>query len=553
MLCELRAAGLGTIEDLVISFEPGFNVVTGETGAGKSLIVGALGLLLGGRADKDALRPDVAEAEIEGRFKSNPEAAGVLDDAGIPPEDEIVLVRRIGKSSSKAYANGRMVTAGLLAQVGATLVEVVGQHSSRLLVQSDTQRDALDRFGGTEVRNAGESLARTFRKYQDCQRELSGLVADPAQLARECENLEYQAREIDQASLEPAQDRVLQSEVQALANAEMLGSEVSQAQRLADDARDLLAQSAQRISGLTDIVGDALVPVASSLDTATVNAEEALTQLRSYLQTCEVNPDRLAEAQDRLALINDLKRKYGPELDDVITYGQEALTKAQALRRADETRAELVAKSDAAWGELKLEAEALTALRTRVAGEITAGIQRRLEALAMPQAKFCVEVVSGESIDRHGADAVRFMFGAGSDMPLRPMAKVASGGEVSRVMLAVAAELAGLGQSSSLVFDEIDLGTGGEVATTIGEMLMLLARDRQLVAITHLAQVASFANHHVGLHKSAKGTQARVLRATDRVVELSRMLSGSPNSIRARQHAEELLARANETQAQSVG
>jgi len=538
MLRELRIGGFGVVADCTLHLHERLNVLTGETGAGKSMIVRALALLAGARADSGVLAGDVEEAEIEARFSATAATMAVLEGAGLPVDDEVVISRRIRRSGSRSYVNGRMAAAPVLGDVGATLVELIGQHSARSLVQPGVQRRALDRFGGDPVSEAADAVAEAFERLRTLQEERAGLGLDPAARARELDMVRFQLAELDAADPQPGEDAELASEIHRLTNAETLREESTEARRLAEEARDALAVCEGAMGRIDD---PAVAEAARAVSAALIGAEDAAGTLREFAESCESDPQRLEDANRRMAALKDLQRKYGPTLDDVLAYRSDAAARLAAIEGAESRAAALDAEVAAADADLAAASRRLSEARAAAAPELSARVRSRLGELALGDAVFEVAVAAASEPGRHGADEVSFVFGANPGLAPRPLERIASGGEMSRVMLALATELADRDAPPTIVFDEIDAGTGGETAVAIGECLQRLAGTRQIVCITHLAQVAALADSHVVLAKESGGATATEVRAAERVRELSRMLSGQPQSARARRHAEELL------------
>lgn len=559
MLRELRATGLGVIEDLTLEFEPGLNVITGETGAGKSMIVGALGLLFGARAESGALRKGVDEAEAEALLTPTESAAERLDAMGLPVEDELVIARRLRVGGSRAYINGRLATAGQLRDLAPALADIVGQHSAQSLLRSATHRDALDRFGGPEHLVAATMVRELFDRRSGLEAELHAVGGDPAALARESEMLERQMDEIDAVALRDGELDELTSEIARLANAEFLREESGAGYEAASAARDMLADAAARVGRLDDPM---LSNAAAALDDLVTQADDAVGELRSFVEICTADPARLEELQQRRSDVGDLLRKYGPNPEDVATFRSDAQRRLEQIKVADTRSAELREQLTAIDTEWQDALSALSARRREAAPELAHRIQDRLVGLALPGARFEIDVSRLDVPTRRGGDAVEFLFAGGRGQPLRPLGSVASGGELSRIMLAIATEVANLDAAPTIVFDEIDSGIGGEGAAAVGRALAALGVRRQLLCVTHLAQVACFADHHIVLRKDDAGVACATHLEVDspadgagdgdrselegRVVELSRMLSGRPDSSSARDHAAELLESARE-------
>jgi len=523
MLLELRVADLGVIDEVSILLGPGLTAVTGETGAGKTLIVGAIDLLLGGRADPSIVRPGAEEAVVEGRFLSG--------------EDE-VLVRRVvpREGRSRAYLDGQLATAAALTEMGARLVDLHGQHAHQNLLAGPAQRAALDRFGGVDLaplQDAVDALA-------GIDAELDAVGGDERARAREIDLLRYQVSELDDAGIEdPDEDDRLADESALLADAEAHREAAGAALALLDGdgpASEAVAAALGHLADRAPFAG--LADRLAGLGTDLADLSGAL---RNLAETVEEDPARLDELGERRRLLAELRRKYGTSLGEVMDYHREAAERLAGLLDHDARAAVLDAERVAAEAARVAAAGVVRDARRRAAPDLAARIEAHLRDLAMPTAS--VEL----SIDGEAGDEVVILLAANSGAAMLPLSKVASGGELARAMLAVRRVLTA--SPPTQVFDEVDAGIGGEVAHAVGSSLADLASRSQVLVVTHLAQVAAYAHHQVTVTKHDDGevavATAAVLGDDERVVELSRMLSGSPGSGTARDHAVELLAAAS--------
>lgn len=538
MLHELAVRDLGVISSLSQTFGEGMTALTGETGAGKTMIVEAIGLLLGARSDPRRVRPGAEEAVVEGRFV----AAGSPDGAG-----EHVLRRVVAASGrSRAYIDGRLATAGELAEMAANLIEVHGQHAQQSLTSRAAQRDALDRFGHIDL---GPWREATVALGELC-REREALGGDPRARVREIELLRYQLDEIDRAEISDSDE-----DDRLRAEADLLGDALGH-RSIAVDATDALDGEGGVLDQLRTIA-DTLSRSAPFTDTSAViegfaaELGDVSRALRRRVDDIEDDPERLAAVQERRAVFSDLRRKYGDTLAEVIAEGERLHDELAALEAAEVRGAALDGEIAAAEAKVMDEAALVGAARRRCAPKLAAAIVEHLRPLGMPHARVLVAVGSpGEdtvsSAGDVAGDDVELLFAPDRNGAEQPLARIASGGELSRTMLAV--HLALSAGPPTMVFDEVDAGIGGATATDVGRALAALADQRQVIVVTHLPQVAAFADHQVAVAKSDAGgitTSSTVLLDSDeRVIELSRMMSGSPDSDAARQHAEELLAAA---------
>ncbi len=526
MLTDLHVRDLGVIEDLTLVFGPGMTALTGETGAGKTLVVEALQLVLGGRADPGMVRSGAAEALVEARF--------VVGDGNAARE--VILTRSVPAAGrSRAWVDGRMAPLVALGEAAAELVEIHGQHEHRALVTPAAQRNVLDAFAGTDL-----SRVRAIRSQLHALDEaLAGLGGDAKQRAREADVLRYQVKEIANALLEdPDEETGLRLEEDRLADAAAYRDAALEALELVDPvgeggAVDLLGRAGGALAGRASFE-----TYNARLAAAAVELSDLARTLRDEVEGWEDDPQRLADVQDRRRLLGELRRKYGEDLAAVMTYGSEGALRLAALEDAEGGAARLQAERDLRQAELADAEAAVRAVRARAAGTFGDQVGERLAALAMAGARLEVRVA-----DEGAGEPVVLALGANVGEAVQPLARTASGGELARAMLAI--RLVGLGGPQTMVFDEVDAGVGGAAALALGEALHEVGRDRQVLVVTHLAQVASQADAQISVVKGeSRGrtvTSATVVEGEDRVTELSRMLSGHPDSDAARAHARELL------------
>jgi DNA repair protein RecN (Recombination protein N) len=533
MLLELGVRDLGVIDRLSVVLGPGMTALTGETGAGKTLLVEALELLVGGRADPLLVRPGADESVVEGRFE--------LDG------EEVVLARSIPVGGrSRGWLDTRMVPASALAETGAALVDLHGQHAHQSLLAQAAQRDALDAFGGVDHSPIDEARAR----LTSIEESLAGLGGDARSRARELDLLGFQLEELDDASLaDPDEDGNLAREEEALAGATAHREAAATAlSALRGDGSG--APSSGGAAGAVETLGAAVDAVAGRGPLAEVEARlrsleaelaDVATELRQAHEHLEDDPARLAVVRERRQLLAGLRRKYGDTLADVITFAEAARARRAELESHEERVAALEAERERAGQALVASEGAVGAARRAAAPRLARAVEANLHDLALPRARLEVMVGSTDP-----GDEVTFLLGANPGEPALPLAKVASGGELSRAMLATRLVLSEA--PPTLVFDEVDAGVGGEAALAVGRALASLAGHHQVLVVTHLPQVAAFADHQVAVRKRERGgrTVAEVvpLDGAGRVVELSRMLSGLPESASGRHHAEELLTAA---------
>ena len=535
MLIELHVRDLGVIESVALDLGPGMTALTGETGAGKTLLVDALELLAGGRADASLVRPGASEALVEGRFS--------VDD------EEVILARAVpAQGRSRAWIDGRMAPVSALAEAGGRLLELHGQHSQQTLLDAPAQRRALDSFAGTDL--GPLNAARAVRRSLHAQ--LEALGGDHRARARQADLLRYQLSEIDAAALDdPDEDATLADEEERLAEAAAHRDAAATALAALDSAEgggsvviDLLGTARAAVEGRGP-----LSALAQRLASLQADASDTATELRRVVETWEDDPARLEEVRARRQLLRELSRKYGDDVAGILAFADESRRTLLDLDAAEETAGLLRAQIEEADAEVSGAEATVGSARRGAAPELARAVGERLRTLAMPHAR--VDVIVGEP---DPGDDVTFLLGANPGEAVLPLSKVASGGELARAMLALRLVLTDA--PPTMVFDEVDAGVGGEAAEAVGRALAEVGQHHQVLVVTHLAQVAACARQQLGVRKEVSGgrtvAQAAVLHDDDRVVELARMLSGRPGSATAKRHAEELLAPAAPTPARKA-
>lgn len=575
MLEELRLTSLGVIDEAVLELGPGFTAITGETGAGKTMLVTALTLLLGGRADAGLVRAGAGRARIEGRVDLSTDLASSaalhdLDaDLGLELDDgSLILSRTVSaEGRSRAVLGGASVPVGRLGQVADTLMAVHGQSDQHRLRQPARQRQALDRYAGAPVLGALHRYHAAYVKLRDTERELTEVTGSVRERAREAEMLRLGLVELEQVAPEPGEDATLQAEEDRLAHADALRTAAQQAQLLLagddeglpGDALSQLGATRRLLDGVRDHDPAAAV-LADRVAELAYLAADVSHDVTGYATSLDADPGRLAWVQQRRAELANLQRRYGDTLDEVLDWGKRAATRLVELDGTDDRVLALEQSVAGLRDELGMLAAAMSRARTDAAHRLAAEVTNELTALAMPYARFEVSVrqrpdPTGLAVGAgnrevafgpHGVDEVELLLTANVGAPPRPLDKGASGGELSRVMLALEVVLAGCSPVPTLVFDEVDAGVAGTAAIEVGRRLARLANEAQVLVVTHLPQVAAFADRHFAVVKSTEGSvttsDLHDLSGEDRVAELSRMLAGLAESQAARTHAVELLA-----------
>ena len=562
MLTELRIRNFAIIESLTLPLAPGFNVLSGETGAGKSIIVGALGLLLGERASADLIRTGADRAVVEGVFDvgEETEVARLLDDRGIELEEgRVVLRREIAVAGrTRAWINDTTTTAAALAEIGRALVNLHGQHEAQALLDEESQRAILDAFAGATEQ--ASKVAAAHRSLSDTTREIETLGARRADAERRADYLRHVVREIDEARLREGEDVTLEEEARRLENADELRSSAAGMVSLLDGSDEAVLRALAQVQRTLAHV-QKLDPSASRLqellDGAFYSLEELSRQLSEYEESIDLDPARLAEVQRRRDLLFRLTKKYGPTIADALRVAREARDELSLVDGAGFDLKALEHRRQEARARLAEEARRLTALRTAAAERLSRAVDEVLPDLGMESGRFTVKLTQRDPIQPTGAEDVQYLVALNVGHEARPLAKVASGGELSRVMLALKTILARLDHVPTLVFDEVDAGIGGRVGLQVGETLRRVAQHHQVFAITHLPQIAARAHHHIVVTKGARSgvtaADVTVLSADDRVSEIARMLGGDAESEISRAHARELLQTAKGGQAGQGG
>jgi len=565
MLEEVRINGLGVIDDAVLDLAAGFTALTGETGAGKTMVVTALGLLFGDRADPARVRPGADRAVVEGRLLVPEQVAREVEEAGGELDENgtvLVLSRSVSaEGRSRAFAGGRSVQVSLLQVLADDLVAVHGQADQQQLLKPGRQRDALDRFAGPELATVLSDYRRVFTRHRAVREELDALTAAERERAAEAETLRFGLAEIEAVAPVAGEDAALLAEDERLSNADALYAAAAAAHgALAGDPAAALVEGSDAVT-LLGTAGRALEAVrshdtvlaglADRLSEAVYQVSDLATELASYVESLDSDPVRLAAVQERRAALGRLVRAYGGVSGDVagvLDWAKQAASRLAELEGADDKITALAAEEASLASQVTLLAAELTALRSAAAERFASEVTAELVDLAMPHASLTAAVTELDSPGPFGADDVEIRLAAHPGAPPLPLHKGASGGELSRVMLAIEVVFAGADPVPTFVFDEVDAGVGGKAAVEVGRRLARLARSAQVIAVTHLPQVAAFADNHLVVEKSGDGlvTSSGVMRLDQagRIRELSRMLAGLEDSEFGQAHAEELLAMA---------
>jgi DNA repair protein RecN (Recombination protein N) len=550
MLCELRVENLLLIERAELRLAPGLNVLTGETGAGKTVLAHALDLLLGGRARSGIVRPGAAEAYVEGVFELGGELRATLGDRVASDTEELVLARRVtAEGRTRAYLCGRSLAVSELREVAAALLSFYGQHEHRRLTLASAQLDVLDGFCGAGLFAARREFVRAYEAVRGLERGLAELRELAGARERELDLVAYELAEIEEVAPTEEEDERLRADRERLRNVEglraaALGAAAACAPEDGAGVTSLLAGGAGALDAVAGI-DDELDALAERWRSLAIDAGDLAGEIARYADGVDAAPGALEQTEERLAQIDRLKRKHGGSVAAVLAHAEACRERRDELTCAEQTLSGGAAELDRAREQLGAQAAALREARERAAPRLAAAVRQRLDELAMEGAAFEIELAEREP-GPTGADGVEFMIAPNPGVPAGPLREIASGGELSRVMLALMSVAgAGDGGAATLVFDEVDAGIGGHTARAVGERLRALAGTRQIVCITHLPQVAALADRHFSIAKDATADPARTtvksLSDRDVVAELVRMLGADADDVGARRHARELL------------
>lgn len=564
MLAELRIRNYALIDDLTVEFSPGLNVLSGETGAGKSIIIGALTLLLGDKPDTDMIRTGTDTAQVEGRFDVDKRLADECSDLGIPLAEEAspqLLLRRRAERNGRgaAYANDSGITIAALQKLGDRLVDLHGQHQHQLLLKPEVHLDLLDEYAGLGPERS--EFAVRFRAFEQKSAELARLDKELAERRARRDLTEFQLKELSGAQVKPGELEELNRERDLLQTAERRFT-------LARQLEELLSEQEGSIIGLLGVAGKTLSELAdldpnlaerrALLDEARAGADDLWRELVRYRESIEFSPERMEEVNSRLFLIEKLERKYGLRADELASLAARLKAELDSIELGDSHREELASELAAIKQDLIARADALSRKRGKARTELEKRLTSEFEALGLGKAQLSVSInripdpdgIYARGGERFrmtptGIDTAEFLFSANPGEELRPLRKVASGGELSRIMLALKSALSQADPVPTLVFDEIDVGIGGRVAESVGKRLARLARTHQVICITHLPQIAKYAERHLLVAKSVRGNRTissiRTLDAESRVEELARMTSGATVTKTSLAHAREML------------
>ena len=551
MLRELRLKNFAVVESVTVPFTSGLNVLTGETGAGKSILVDAIVLVRGARAQTDVIRAEAETATVEAVFAIDGAGAarGVLDEAGLTADDngEIVVRRELARSGRhRAFVNDSPVTVGLLERVGDVLVEVHGQHEHQRLLEPARQLELLDRFADAE--EAGARVEALYAKHRAAREEAERTRGAARDRAQREDLLRFQVGELDAARLRVGEKEELRAELRRVQHAERFTAGLTEAAALLADAPQSAAERLARAARILHDLGRldaALAAPSEPIEAARIQLDEALGAIRRLRDGIVAEPGRLDAIHERLDALTRLERKYGDGEEAMLRFRDEAARDLERLERHEEVMAEQERVLGELEAELAAAATALSGRRRSAASRLATQVERALRALGMERAVFEVGLEPAAEIGARGADRVELRLSTNPGEEVKALARVASGGELSRTMLALKSVLARADRVPTLVFDEVDAGIGGRVASVVAQTLASAAEGRQVLCVTHLAPIAALAAHHLRVSKSVRGGRTRMavapLAGDERVEEVARMLGGATTTAAAREHARDLL------------
>lgn len=556
MLQELRIKNFAIIDELDLSFSKGFNILTGETGAGKSIILNAVQLLLGDRASEELIRSSEEEASVEALFdiSENREVKGRIHEkgqrlSGVEERDSLLVRRVISRSGrGKAFINGNLATLGMLSEIGEELLSIYGQHEHQSLQRVDTHIDILDEFG--ELMELREEFQNLFQRFTSLSQELERIRGEKERREKERELRTFQSKEIEKAGIRIGEEEALKEEKRVLTHAKKLTDFANASEEVLYSTEGSAIERIQSVlhQGKEMATIDlSLSPIFKNLDGALIQLEEVALALRDYSKRIEVNPGRLEEIENRLEEIDRLKRKYGSTEADILRFKEEVDETLSTFTSDEERLSRLEGEIGPLREEMTQRAQKLSRERKRVASELKRSVEKELASLGMKKTTFQVRI-DDQAPSHTGQDRIEFLISPNIGEEVKPLAKIASGGELSRIMLAMKRILAIIGGRQVLIFDEVDAGIGGAIAEVVGRKLRELSKHHQVICVTHLPQIACFADRHHSVKKEVKSgrtvTVVDPLEREARVDEIARMLGGVKVTEKTRAHAQEMMENA---------
>jgi len=555
LLCRLYIQNFALVDQLEIELHPGFNVLTGETGAGKSIIIDAVDIVTGGQGLTDFIRSGAEKAIVEGFFEvaENAKVINKLTDYGLLPEagEPLVLARELVKSGKNlCRVNGRQVNLSVYKDIAGAIVDIYGQHHQQSLLDPQKHIELLDEYGGPELLELKEKVAAAWHGMSSLQAKLNSVETDEKDRARSADMYGYQLEEIEQGQLKIGEDNELEEEKNILFHAEKLAFSINTAyQALYEGGRQhsITDQLSEVINNVRDacIIDQSLEPIRNALASALYQLEESAREINSYSEKLDANPDRLEVVETRINTIKQLKKKYGETIEEILAYRDQVSASLDVISNYDNELATLKEAVSTKAAEYKRLAELLTAGRKEAAKKLEGEVTGELKELSMPHVSFQTAIGSKNVSGTAGSDEVEFLISPNKGEPLKPLARIVSGGEVSRIMLAFKTTLARIDSVSTLIFDEVDAGIGGNALLAVAQKLSLVGQDRQVICVTHSPQIAGRGSWHYHIVKAVENertvTRVQELSFEQRIVEIARMLAGGKVTDVAKIHAAEIL------------
>lgn len=538
MLLELRIKNFALIEELNLNFSQGFNVLTGETGAGKSILIDSVNFLVGEKFNKEIIRTGCDFAFVEGIFEvKNKDIFNLLEGYGIASDDYLVIAREINQNNKSIIRiNGRTTNLSIVREISKLLIDIHGQHEHQSLLDESKHIEILDSFCGIELKNIKEEYRKVFERVKEIEKELEKLTQDEQYRLRKIDLLKFQIQEIQEANLKVGEEEQLIQRRDILKNAEKIYSCLNTAYQkiyesaMYESAFDSIGSALVSIDNITEF-DSKINDIKSTLEDVYYKLEDAVENIRDYRDKIEYNDNELNEIEDRLDLINKLKRKYGSSIEEILSYFSNIEKELVDLETSDELIEELESQLKIENENLHILAKYMTNFRRNTANYLKERIEAELKYLGMERAVFEVQVEEKERYDYNGNNEVKFMITSNPGEPLRPLHKVASGGEISRIMLAIKSVVADIDEIPVLIFDEIDTGISGRTAQSVAEKMILISKSHQILCVTHLPQIASMADKHFKIQKivieDKTVTKVKDLQNEEKIEEIARMLGGA--------------------------
>lgn len=557
MLLELHIKDFALIDSADLKFEKGLNILTGETGAGKSIVIDSVNFIMGDKQSRDIIRTGAESAYVEGVFDANSEETShILQENGIDEEDVLIISREINQNGrSISRINGKTVTVSLLKQVMKYIIDIYGQHQHQSLLDEQNHIQILDSFCGSSIIEIKKQYKALYEQTKEIENQIDRINLDEKDRQRKLGLLSYQINEINEAKLKPNEDEELYKKREVLANAEKIYSSLSNAYNILysseeqNSSYDGIGSSIGYLEGI-EKYDEKLENIKNELKDVYYNLEGIVDEIREYKDNIDFEPDVLNQVEIRLDLINSLKMKYGNSIEEILAYCERSSSELNELVNNNQTIDKLSQKKKDGYIKLNKLAEDISKIRKEVAVKLEDRIEEELRYLGMDKASFKIVVEDNESLNEDGKNKVYFMMTANVGEPLKPLSKVASGGELSRIMLAIKSVIADVDSIPTLIFDEIDTGISGRAAQAVAEKMCLISKNHQVLCVTHLPQIASMADVHFKIEKNIIDgkTYTNVLKLNDKgqTEELARMLGGAILTDLTRKHSIEMKSLAND-------